>query len=1021
MNRRDLIKSAVALAIYGPRFPARAQPITTRSAASVAAAAQGSQAMPFPRIAIVGIAGDQGYGWQTLGTYLGQVGSNAISSSGYFPSSSYVNPVQWLGRFDLVMIGGVWEQWTTSGGRDRADLVEAIKQILLPIGTSPLVFDYVDMEDTGWASQPSYNNIVPSESWYLYSVANGSGANNLVNSSVDGAGYYEVNWAVAWPTAQDGTAVDTSFVPSRVTAPDGTEEGPTDWAADYHLSLSMIRTAPYSGTASGSIPASTFTDSRWSWPYQCDAPNLDGLMLDEIFCAPYVPGYYDLTNDYPATATTDYSGPVGAWLLRGSQHYFTRMQDQLAKAYPGRTYYNFGNLSSWNYLFNTQYWANSVEGIQDTMHGGLLEACIGASWSIEGQSGWYADITSLQGISDFCLDPKLVVHATRWESAQSYQQMRYGLTTALMSQAYHSYDYKSYDYSKALYYDEYGGNPGTNVPKGYLGNPKGSRPTAAAIGPVWLADFDNGLALCYPRTDPSNTPYSGPVTVTAAEINSYLSTNYSLSFIQGTQNPSLNSGQAMSSVTLQPGGDGVILLHAASSQTVTTVAYAWSGLSGDGISSQSVTRNIAINKGDLLVAWVMGYGSTYPSGVSDGQLGTLGSVGGAEAATSYPSFLKAYWTVATQDYAADSSNQVTASFNPPASHINVIWALYRCSAGYAFGGEIAAVGAAQNAPGSGAGAINTGSADIGSAPAFLVGGTEILGLGSALPTVYSPGWTQDFSDGTDNFSEASILVTSQGNQECQWTAGSNSGGAMYGNVLAAFSVVPSGSSQAVTTVGYKWSGTSGSNVSSQSAARDIAINQGDLLVAWVMGYGANYPASVSDGQLGILTTASSAEAATSYPSFLKTYWAIATQDYAADASNQVTASFGSAASFINVIWAVYRCPAGYVFGDEIASVGAAQNSPGTGAGAINTGSSDIPSAPAFLVAGTEILGLGTAMPMVYSSGWTQDFADGADNFAEASIFLSAQGTQECQWTAGSNSGGAMYGNVLAGFSVIAAG
>lgn len=1033
MNRRDVIKSAVALALYGPRFPAQAHILSRTSSNSLSAQTQATQGIPFPRVAVIGIGGDQSYGWDNNGTYLGQVGSNAISSNGYFSGASYVNPIQWLGRFDLAIIGGVWEGWTSSGGRDRADLVEAIKQVCYPIGASAKVFSYNIMEETasppaplgssqnqnGTADPTSYlSNEIANQQWYLYSDTQGDPAQGS-----DGTAYAETNWAVAWPNAVGGTSADTSFAPKRVTAPDGTSEGPTDWAADYFVSLSLTRSTGYTGSASGTISPASFIDSRWSWPYETDAPNQDGLFIDNLFAAPYVGGYYDLQN-YCAGNSTAFNTPVCAWLMRGTQHFFARFQTEVQKAYPGRTYYNFGNLASWQYAYVSGYWGTVSNGIQNTMHGGLLEGSIGASWSIEQNSGWYADINSLQGIVDFCLDPKLVVHATRGSGTKStnYQLMRYGLTTALMGQAYHTCDQDSgYDYSTAIWYDEYGGNPGTNVPKGYLGNPKGSRPTAAAIGPVWVADFDNGVALCFPRTDLSNNPYPSPVTVTADQINSYLGTNYSFSFIKGVQNPALNSGQAMTSVTLQPGGDGVILLHGtASATTAAIVAYDWSGTSGDNIASQSVTRNVAINKGDLLVAWVMGYGSNYPSTVVDGQLGTLLTAGAAEAETSYPSFLKTYWTIATQDYTADASNQVTASFSPVASHINVIWALYRCSSGYVFGTELASVGAAQNSPGTAAGAISTGSVNVGSAPAFLIAGTEILGLGGPTPTVYSAGWTQDFADGTDNFSEATIFVNAQGTQECQWTAASNSGGADYGSVLAAFSVVSS-TNQTVTTVSHNWSGTSGNNITSQSVARNVAISKGDLLVAWVMGYGASYPSSVADGQLGTLETAGSAQAATTYPSFLKAYWTIATQDYAADPSNQVTATFSPSASEINVIWALYRCSTGYVFGAQIASAGAAQNSPGTGAGAINTGSATISSSPAFLVAGTEILGLGQALPTVSSSGWTQDFADGTDNFAEASTVVSAQGSQECQWTAGSNSGGADYGNVLAGFSIVSAG
>src|SRR6185437_14472472 len=131
----------------------------------------------FPRTAIVAIAGDVGFGSATA--YLAQVGSNKIGADGFFQSASFVNPVSWIGRFDLAILNGSFDNWTT-GSRDRADLVEGIKQILYPYYHPTYVFDYIDYErgkTTLTANpNPEWNSQVDASKWWLYSAAGSTGS-----------------------------------------------------------------------------------------------------------------------------------------------------------------------------------------------------------------------------------------------------------------------------------------------------------------------------------------------------------------------------------------------------------------------------------------------------------------------------------------------------------------------------------------------------------------------------------------------------------------------------------------------------------------------------------------------------------------------------------------------------------------------------------------------------------------------------------------------------------------------------
>ena len=523
----------------------------------------------FPRTAIIAMSGsgsnfDQSYPPTPYSSQVVSIGTNGYFASGTYPG----NPVRWMGQFDVALIGGNWEGWDGNGTYDRALLVDAIKQITNVSGYNPAtVWQYHILEPANSSLStlpyPTWYHQVANESWYVYSGANQSGSPISA-----GSGKYEVNWAAAWPNAQAGTSADQCFTPKRSTATyDGSAEDPPQYAAAYFTEMTALRHSSVTTVVSGTIGASAYTDSRfypnlYSGPSdnQMKAPNIDGFFLDNNLAEPYYAGYYDLQNNYAADINGSAAGP---WLIRGSAHYFLRYQQIMAKAYPGRTYLNVCNFASWpqTYGHSLTSFNAMTNGVTNLVHGGVLEQQIqpgNPGSSMQGLFGAVTMIKAAQAITNFCLNPKQVIFNGSNSSATDYQGARYIICAALIVGCHGSVsNNSSYRVDDYVWYDEYGGNPGTNVGKGWLGSPL-SLPTAAGVNGVWIALYQNGVVLWNPWNN-------GSQTITLSQINSYLGKTLSLNFIKGVQDPTLNSGNAMTSVTLADDGaggfrgDGVVL------------------------------------------------------------------------------------------------------------------------------------------------------------------------------------------------------------------------------------------------------------------------------------------------------------------------------------------------------------------------------------------------------------------------------------------------------------------------------
>jgi hypothetical protein len=127
----------------------------------------------------------------------------------------------------------------------------------------------------------------------------------------------------------------------------------------------------------------------------------------------------------------------------------------------------------------------------------------------------------------------------------NYQRMRWGITTALLGDGYFSYEISTYGHGSLglMWFDEYD-NAGQGG--GYLGYP-----TSDAFvdhdygqdGKVFRRNFDNRTAICNP-----------------SEREATIALEESFFLIEGTQQPDINTGELVATVTISS-KDGIILLH----------------------------------------------------------------------------------------------------------------------------------------------------------------------------------------------------------------------------------------------------------------------------------------------------------------------------------------------------------------------------------------------------------------------------------------------------------------------------
>lgn len=246
----------------------------------------------------------------------------------------------------------------------------------------------------------------------------------------------------------------------------------------------------------------------------------DGFFTDNVFWMPRVDGDWNLDG----TTDSQNDPTVQGWYRAGYHAHFAYLQ----KIWPGST--QLGNVADWGQ-------SNSTLGVYDQMiPGGVLEGYLGDSWSFETYAGFAGMMAAYEKTMDALAAPKLGIVGDD-QGATDYQGMRYGLGATLMDDGYYYHSAGgSYSYQLA-WYDEFDSN---------LGHPSSTAQGARQTGPwkqgVWRRDFDNGIVLVNPKGNGSqNVTLGGTFTK-----------------LKGTQDPMVNDGSTVTSVTL-PDRDGIIL------------------------------------------------------------------------------------------------------------------------------------------------------------------------------------------------------------------------------------------------------------------------------------------------------------------------------------------------------------------------------------------------------------------------------------------------------------------------------
>jgi hypothetical protein len=263
-----------------------------------------------------------------------------------------------------------------------------------------------------------------------------------------------------------------------------------------------------------------YVDWRAAWQvatYATPIPAADGFFTDNVFWAPRVNG--DWQQD--GASDSDSNSTVQQWYRQGYEHFINDLKAKM----PGK--YQTGNIADWGSpsAVITEY--------NQLMSGGLMEGMIGLSWSNETR-GFAVMMAAYKKMMGAIAHPQLVIFEQDG-SATDYQGMRYGLASCLLGNAYFHYDVGG-SRNSVGWFDEYNANLGAATSAAF--------PSAAYQKGVYRRDFQNGIALVNPKGN-------GKQTVT-------LETSYRK--LSGKQDPSINNGETVTSVTLND-RDGIILLR----------------------------------------------------------------------------------------------------------------------------------------------------------------------------------------------------------------------------------------------------------------------------------------------------------------------------------------------------------------------------------------------------------------------------------------------------------------------------
>ncbi len=269
------------------------------------------------------------------------------------------------------------------------------------------------------------------------------------------------------------------------------------------------------------------------------APSLDGHYHDNVLF------FAQLSGDFTLSGMTESAKDHGKDWRTGLRRYF----DELESIDPELI--RFANLDDM-YSVGVSDPTNTAAAapLDGILHGALLEGFLGKAYSLETFISWSATMAEYRFRMNMTVAPHLAVCGHGGVNADGsdpydstpYQAMRYGVASVLLDDGWYAFSPDGYPDDVLFSFDELGGNAG-GPPVGYLGYPTEPYATKAWQNGVWRRDFDKGIALVNPKGNGVQT----------------VSLGGTFRHLTGAQNPSLNDGSKVTTVTLQD-RDGLILL-----------------------------------------------------------------------------------------------------------------------------------------------------------------------------------------------------------------------------------------------------------------------------------------------------------------------------------------------------------------------------------------------------------------------------------------------------------------------------
>ena len=500
-HARIAFLGSLALAIAGPSAAQIANSVATTSVNSD----------NFPRLGLLSTGGAQKY------------------------ASSFQT---YAAKFHMVVIGGDFETWEKGAGYSKERVISSIK---VQSFVRTRVFQYIDLNEV---YNSTYASLNPLPTWYKQVNARNWWLHPITT----------VGTPVVDPQSSQKWLVDMG---PNVPVDPATALGPFEWGAKYVDDL--FRLGRYSGTSA--------------------SPSLDGFFMDGVMIDP-ANGGSGANGDWLRIGTTQaHNAPTTySAVMAGEKSFYT----YLSTAWPGSVQLGnagghfaaavAGSYKSTDPTLNSQILAGTSP-LSGVMQGGDFEHIMGKSFSVETWGGALAMQQQYRTAMINFAAPKLLLFSqgnvqangsdalTFNSSGQpatyspAWQGARYGITAALMNDGYYLADGGNYDeetVANRRWFDEYD-NAGAGA--GYLGQPvsgaAGSAQTAAWSNGVWKREFKNGVVLWNPKGNGAKTVNVSGLVSPAGHTG--------VKHIAGKQNPTINNGKAVTSVTLGD-RDGVILL-----------------------------------------------------------------------------------------------------------------------------------------------------------------------------------------------------------------------------------------------------------------------------------------------------------------------------------------------------------------------------------------------------------------------------------------------------------------------------